>query len=52
MCIQLILGVELVVPKKRALIGTILNTCYTTGEVLIALLAWYCRYWKWVDTEL
>lgn len=41
-----ILGVELVVPEKRALIGTILNSCYTMGEVAIALLAWKLKSWR------
>ncbi|XP_044757471.1 solute carrier family 22 member 21-like isoform X2 [Coccinella septempunctata] len=41
-----IMGVELVVPQKRALVGTILNTCYTIGEILIAVIAWWCKSWR------
>ncbi|KAL3276810.1 hypothetical protein HHI36_012173 [Cryptolaemus montrouzieri] len=45
-CCVFIMAVELVIPSKRALMGTILNSVYSLGEVLVALVAWSCRSWK------
>lgn len=39
-------GVELVGPKSRVLLGTILTSCYAFGELYVALFAWLLRSWR------
>ncbi|KAK9882777.1 hypothetical protein WA026_023197 [Henosepilachna vigintioctopunctata] len=41
-----IIAIESVLPNKRALMGCILNISYALGEVLLALIAWSCQYWR------
>ncbi|XP_044259279.1 solute carrier family 22 member 3-like [Tribolium madens] len=41
-----ILGVELVGPKRRILISTLLSSSYTLGEVFVAGLAWKFQDWR------
>ncbi|XP_064212411.1 LOW QUALITY PROTEIN: solute carrier family 22 member 3 [Tribolium castaneum] len=43
-----ILGVELVGPKRRVLISTLLSSSYTLGEVFVAGLAWIFQDWRHV----
>lgn len=39
-------GVELVGPKKRVLVGSIVSSCYAVGEVMAAGSAWIFQSWR------
>mgnify|MGYP005985436819 CR=1 FL=1 len=42
----LLIGVELVGPKRRVLTGTLSSSCYAVGEVFAAGAAWLVQSWK------
>ncbi|KAK5650230.1 hypothetical protein RI129_001259 [Pyrocoelia pectoralis] len=41
-----ILGVELVGPGRRVLMGTLISCSYALGEVLLGALAWWISQWR------
>ncbi|ENN78004.1 organic cation transporter protein isoform X2 [Dendroctonus ponderosae] len=43
-----VLGAELVGPSKRVLTGTLISSCYAVGEILVALIAWLVKSWKYI----
>ncbi|XP_078483503.1 organic cation/carnitine transporter 2 isoform X1 [Ciona intestinalis] len=43
-----VLGVELVEPSKRALMGTLINVAYATGYMLLPGIAYLLPDWRWL----
>lgn len=41
-----IAGAELVGPSKRVLSAALISSCYTFGEVFVALVSWYFKSWR------
>ncbi|XP_063909141.1 solute carrier family 22 member 3-like isoform X1 [Zophobas morio] len=41
-----IMGVELVGPKKRVLLGTLISSCHALGEIFAAGSAWVFKAWR------
>ncbi|KAF5280085.1 hypothetical protein FQA39_LY18152 [Lamprigera yunnana] len=41
-----ILGVELVGPKKRVLVGILISCSYALGEVITGVIAWQIQCWR------
>lgn len=40
--------VEWIPTRVRTVVGTITGYCYTVGQLILALMAYYIRDWRWL----